>query len=262
MYLLNLSICIAINWIAFVPAAVLQTDAFYDATGSLTALVTLALCWRGMDPKSALMGSRYISILLVCTWVARLGSFLVYRIHKLGHDSRMDKMKRQPSTFFIAWTAQGIWIFVITLPVQALAFSDGTVAMNTWRAVVGIAGLTTWASGFLMESVADWQKLQFRLQPANKGKFITTGLFQYARYPNYCGEIMLWAGLALFSASRLASPAEWAVVACSPIFTYLLLSYVSGVPLQERQAKKRWGNSAEYARYKASTRLLLPLPKL
>lgn len=65
-----------------------------------------------------------------------------------------------------------------------------------------------------------------------QGRFITSGLFRYARYPSYCGEIALWTGLALFAAAHLRSPAAVAAVACSPVFTYLLLIYVSGVSLQ------------------------------
>lgn len=65
-----------------------------------------------------------------------------------------------------------------------------------------------------------------------QGIFITTGLFQYSRYPNYFGEMLLWAGLALFSASRLAGPVQWIVVFCSPAFTYLLLTHASGIPPQ------------------------------
>ena len=37
---------------------------------------------------------------------------------------------------------------------------------------------------------------------------------------------------------------------------------VSGVPLLEKAAKKRWGDSPAYQAYLKRTRLLLPLPKL
>ena len=40
----------------------------------------------------------------------RLGSFLVMRVMKTGHDSRFDKAKNEPGTFFIYWTMQvGDW---------------------------------------------------------------------------------------------------------------------------------------------------------
>lgn len=76
-----------------------------------------------------------------------------------------------------------------------------------------------------------------RTEPARcvQGKFITTGLFRYARYPNYFGEMLLWGGLALYSTAHVASAASAAAAACSPVFTFLLLTYGSGVPLQVRR---------------------------
>lgn len=47
----------------------------------------------------------------------------------------------------------------------------------------------------------------------------------------------------------------------SPVFVMLLLRFVSGVPLQEKQANARWGTMHEYQDYVARTNLLVPLPK-
>lgn len=146
----------------------MQTDAFYDATGSVAAFAVLASCWQRIESGSALSSACFVAIVLVLLWEVRLGSFLLYRICKLGHDSRMDKMKRLPSSFFIAWTMQGLWIYIITLPVQALAVSDVSASISVLRQITGSAGLLVWGTGFLLESIADWQKLQFRLKPANK----------------------------------------------------------------------------------------------
>eukprot|EP01037_Dinobryon_pediforme_P036651 gene36651-43690_t len=41
-----------------------------------------------------------------------------------------------------------------------------------------------WLVGFLFESIADWQKLQWNLTPANKHKFINVGLWGISRHPN------------------------------------------------------------------------------
>jgi steroid 5-alpha reductase family enzyme len=38
-------------------------------------------------------------------------------------------------------------------------------------------GWTIWIVGFIFEVVADYQKSQFRSDPANAGKFINTGLW-------------------------------------------------------------------------------------
>jgi steroid 5-alpha reductase family enzyme len=39
----------------------------------------------------------------------------------------------------------------------------------------------------------------------------------------------------------------------SPIFTYLLLVYVSGVRMLETMSDKKWGHEDEYVKYKKDT---------
>lgn len=146
----------------------MQTDAFYDATGSATAVAVILSCLNRIEPTSDAAQSSILALVLVGMWTTRLGLLLAYRIHRLGHDSRMDKMKKQPATFVIAWTMQGVWIFIITLPAQVLSVSDARVDVAGLRLLVSAAGLLLWATGFTLESVADWQKLCFRLNPANK----------------------------------------------------------------------------------------------
>lgn len=38
-----------------------------------------------------------------------------------------------------------------------------------------IIGGLLWGLGFFCEATADWQKLRFKLDPANKGRYINTG---------------------------------------------------------------------------------------
>ena len=52
---------------------------------------------------------------------------------------------------------------------------------------------------------------------------------------------------------------SWLVV-ISPIFVYVLLTRISGINLQEEQAKKRWGDDPEYQKYRKNTPALFPKP--
>jgi len=113
-----------------------------------------------------------------------------------------------------------------------------------------------WLAGFGIEVVADQQKSRFRADPANRDRFINTGLWSRSRHPNYFGEILLWVGIAVISIPVL-SGWQWIALA-TPVFVTLLLTKVSGVPLLEAKAEKKWGGQADYEAYKRSTPVLVP----
>ena len=53
-----------------------------------------------------------------------------------------------------------------------------------------------------------WQQeyAAFRANPANKGRFISTGLWAWSRHPNYFGEIVLWTGMAIIAIPVVLHP--------------------------------------------------------
>merc|ERR1712159_864649 len=79
-------------------------------------------------------------------------------------------------------------------------------------------------SGFAFEVIADQQKSAFREDPANKGKFIASGLWSLSRHPNYFGEITMWIGICISGCSCFRG-AQW-MAWLSPVTTYLLLMKV------------------------------------
>ncbi|KAI4326270.1 hypothetical protein MLD38_031599 [Melastoma candidum] len=70
--------------------------------------------------------------------------------------------------------------------------------------------------------------------------------------------IILWWGIFI-SASPVLSGADWLVV-FEPVFLTLLLLYVSGIPLLEASAYKKFANVADYRAFKRTTSPLIPLP--
>ena len=67
---------------------------------------------------------------------------------------------------------------------------------------------------------------------------------------------MLWTGIALLALPALQG---WQLATLvSPLFVYLLLTRVSGIPLLEKKADGKWGGLPDYEQYKASTPLLCP----
>ena len=124
--------------------------------------------------------------------------------------------------------------------------------MTVWDAL----GAILWTAGFCLEVVADRQKSAFNANPANEGKWIDEGLWSLSRHPNYLGEIMLWSGIALFGVPCFSGMEGLAWV--SPIFVYILLTKVSGVPILDRRALEKWGEDAAYLQYRENTPQILP----
>ena len=239
----------AIQWLAFIPARLFQTERFYDLTGSITYLaVTLAAISAATAPS----GAQWLIAIMIFIWAGRLGSFLFRRIHAAGGDQRFDHIKVSSSRFFVAWTLQGAWVVMTSCAALTAILSAEQTAVG----VIYVMGAVMWVAGFVIEVMADQQKSRFRADPANAGRFINVGLWARSRHPNYFGEILLWAGVAVMAIPYL-SGTQW-VVMLSPLFVYALLTRISGIPTLARRGQQLWGDDPTYQAYVANTPRLLP----
>jgi steroid 5-alpha reductase family enzyme len=249
VFALSVGLAFLIQWLAFIPAYGLQTERFYDLTGSITyvSVITLAaFLSNGLDGRSMLLWA------LVVIWALRLGSFLFGRIRKAGKDDRFDELKPSFIRFLNAWTIQALWV---TFTMAAALVVITTVTRKDLD-IFALVGFLVWAFGLSLEVIADLQKSRFSANPANKGKFIQTGLWSRSRHPNYFGEITLWVGVAIIALPVLQGW-QW-VALISPVFVALLITRVSGVPLLEKKADKKWGGQEDYEAYKKRTPVLVP----
>lgn len=249
VFTLAVAAAFIIQWLAFIPAYLRQTERFYDLTGSLTYIavtVMLMLLTPGIDARGFLLAA------LVLVWAARLGSFLFRRISKAGKDDRFDEIKPSFVRFLSTWTMQGIWVAFTAAAAWVAMTSANRVGLD-WFALIG---LLVWIAGFGIEATADRQKGRFSADPANKGKFIHAGLWAKSRHPNYFGEILLWVGVAIIALPVLQGW-QW-VALISPVFVALLITKVSGVPHLEKKADRKWGGQADYEEYKKNTPVLIP----
>ncbi|NNJ96739.1 MAG: DUF1295 domain-containing protein [Gammaproteobacteria bacterium] len=245
------ALAFVINWLAFIPSALTQTERYYDLVGGITyvtATVVAVLLAGELDLRATLVAA------MVMIWSLRLATFLFQRISRAGSDSRFDNIKNRPQKFFMAWTLQGLWVLLTAA--AALAVITGGVREPLGP--IGIAGIALWSFGILIEIAADRQKTKFKDDPDNEGKFINVGLWAWSRHPNYFGEIMLWTGMAIVAVPVLQGW-QWATL-ISPVFVAFLLTKVSGVPALEEKADKRWGGQDEYEEYKRKTPVLIPKP--
>jgi len=222
-------------------------------------------------------------------WAIRIAGFLLFRVLKMGSDTRFDDIRSHFWKFLGFWVGQILWIWVVSLPLTIL--NSPGVSDTTHRGsnpIFGtsrdIAGIVIWTLGFWIESIADAQKYYYkanRLIP--KDQPINRGLWGWSRHPPYFGEIMCWWGIWILCLSPTTNgnlppssrAAQYGAI-ISPIFTLMLLMFGSGIPTAEKPAAKKFyllthGPQAssehgsawpQYKSYLRKTSILIPLPPL
>lgn len=240
-----------IQWIAWVPASIMKTERFYDLTGGITYLAVIFFSlWVG-SLNDQINNRQIVISILVVIWSLRLSSFLYLRIHRTGKDGRFDDLKTSSIRFLVPWTLQGLWVFLtLNVVIVVNSQSGSEVPLGIWDLI----GIILWVTGFSIEVIADNQKSKFNVE--ENSRWIDTGLWAYCRHPNYFGEILLWLGIACFGISCLNGLELFSLI--SPIFVYLLLTKVSGIPILDTRGLSKWGDNEEYMDYRRNTPALIP----
>lgn len=238
-----------INWIAFIPAFIFQTEKFFDLIGSSTYIMVIVAATYLSPVRDA---RTFIVITMVLVWAVRLGTFLTKRMLKEGKDGRFDTLKTNFFSYLIVWTLQGLWVS-LTLATSLVII---TTIVKLPLGFFAIGGVAIWLIGFVIEVVSDAQKSKWRANKENKGKFIDVGLWSKSRHPNYFGEILIWIGVAIIALPVLSGWNYFSLI--SPVFVTILITYISGVPILEKSADEKWGGMEEYETYKKNTPVLIP----
>jgi len=241
---------VVVQWLAFVPAYLLKTESFYDLTGSFTFLTLVWGAWLFSDSQ---FDSSLVAVLLISCWALRLGFFLVWRMKKRGSDARFDQLKQKPLRYFLVWNIQALWIVITVSPALYLITRD-TVPSSGWVYL----GATVSVMGLLIEAIADQQKLRFVMSGATG--FMKDGLWSRSQHPNYLGEIMFWLGMSITASAAMKGGAL--LLWLSPLFVYLLLTRLSGIPLADARAEKKYGDDEQWRAYRRNTPKLVPRIKI
>lgn len=191
---------------------------------------------------------------MVALWSVRLAWHLVARHRKSRtEDARYAAMRHAGGTsfwwksLFTIFLLQGVLQWIIASPLHA-AFLLPQVGSATDPAF--LFGMLLFASGFVIESVADYQLAQFRDLAGSQGQLMTSGLWSRSRHPNYLGEIILWLGIGLCAFALTAS--FWVFV--GPVILALIIYYVS-IPITEKHLRS---SRPAFEGYTARTPVLVP----
>jgi len=241
-----------IQVVVFIPSYLAQTEHFYDLTGGITYLSTMAfMAYRHQEIFGSWDSRSLVLTALIGIWAIRLSSFLFTRVKRVGKDGRFDSLKTSFTRFLLTWMLQGLWVFMCTYPALT-ALGSPTKTETTFLGI----GAAVWLLGWLYEVVADTQKTNFNKDPKNAGKFIDIGVWKQSRHPNYVGELVLWTGITIIAAP-VYEGTQWLAL-ITPLFVYWLLNKVSGVNLLEERADKKWGDDPAYQQYKKETPVFFP----
>lgn len=220
-------------------------DVFWGLSGAAIAVFLLS-----SNQSSQLL--RTFAALLPIIWGARLALHLMARIawqrFQRISDWRYDVLTKDWQTarelqlYLKVFGLQSVLITVVLVPLIWL-FDTAQSSLYLW-------GFFVWMFGFLYESVADYQLLQFK-KTHKKGEVCDRGLWKYSQHPNYFGELLCWWGLYF-----LIGGPWWTLV--SPVLVTVLLIGVSGIAFHKRKPHR----SEQRKEYAAKTPLLIPFVKL
>ncbi len=211
--------------------------------------------WQWQAPSAR----QWLVAVLVAIWSMRLGTHILRRtLGSSSEDPRYAQMRKDwkedfQSRLFWFLQIQALAAFVLVLsvgvaghnPAPGLRLLDGLGALVLLGAIVG-------------EGIADTQLKRFVADKANRGKVCDAGLWAWSRHPNYFFEWLGWVAYPIIAVD-FAGEWPWGWVALSgPVFMFVLLRYVSGVPpLEEHMVRKHGGN---FHAYQERTSAFFPLP--
>lgn len=189
---------------------------------------------------------------LVTVWGIRLAWHIYHRNKNKPEDSRYLEWRKTWKIFYLrsffqVYLLQGIFLYLISLPVIFINHS-----ISYGFGILDVIGFIVWGIGFYFETTGDKQLKEFISNPANKGKLMDKGLWQYTRHPNYFGEVTQWWGIFLIA---LSVPGSFFTIV-GPLTITILILFVSGVPLLE----KKYAGRPDFERYKKRTSVFFPLP--
>ena len=232
-------------------------DVFWSYEMGLGGLFLALVPWS--KPLSWPSARQWLVAILVVGWSVRLGTHILRRtLGSSSEDPRYAQFRREwkddfQSRLFWFLQIQALAAFVLVLSVGIAAHNP-----SAGIRVTDVVGAFVLIGAVLGENAADTQLKQFAADKANKGRICDAGLWGWSRHPNYFFEWLGWLAYPII-AIDYAGDYPWGFVALSgPIFMFVLLRYISGVPpLEAHMIRKHGGN---FRGYQERVRAFFPMP--
>ena len=230
-YFSTLAVLLLIALIGWIVSVIKRDVSIVDSLWSLFLLAAAVVYAVRLDSASL---RAQLVLVLVLLWAIRLSAYITWRNRGMPEDHRYQAIRRnnephfELKSLYIVFGLQAVLAWIVSIPLLAATASPRDLGM------LDALGIALWITGFLFETVADWQLARFKSDDKNHGQVMDRGLWRYTRHPNYFGEFCVWWGFYLIA---LAAGGWWAVI--SPLLMSLLLWRVSGVALLEKDIAER-----------------------
>ena len=239
---------VAATIFVFVFSVIFKNASVYDPYWSVQPIVILVcFAWH-----YKLTSASILLLISIIFWGIRLTGNWAYVFGGLNHqDWRYTKLKEDNGKLYPLINFAGIHmvptliVYMCTLPAVYFVITELDANAGSYIGMAVCIGAAT------LQLVADTQMHKYRA--SGEHGLIRTGLWKYARHPNYLGEISMWWGVAIQALSVM--PERWWLIAGAVANT--ILFFTVSIPMADKRQSKKPG----YAEYKKSTRSLLPIPK-
>ncbi len=243
--------CSIVMILVWVWAYRIQNAGVVDIFWAFNFTIIACLIWLMGDGYAA---RRNVICLLAVCWSLRLGIYLLIRVgsHLKEEEGRYKQLRKEwapnpDRKFFVFFQAQALSNIFLAIPFFIIAINK-----NEGLSLLEEIGAGMLFISILGEGLSDWQLMQFKKNPANKGQVCQQGLWNYSRHPNYFFQLMIWISVLIFS---LASPYGWIAVVCPLTIGYLIFK-VTGIPMTEEQSLRSKGKLFE--EYQRTTSVFVP----
>ena len=239
---------IACTVFVFIFSMIFKNASVYDPYWSVQPIVIVVFfaCGHMITLPSLLI------LISIIYWGIRLTGNWAYTFGGLKHqDWRYTKFENESGKIYPLINLAGIHLMP-TLIVYLCTLPAVFVIRNELSANAGsVIGMAVCIGAATLQLFSDVQMQRYR--KSGEHGLIRTGLWKYARHPNYLGEILMWWGVGIQAVSVM--PDHWYLLAGALANT--IMFFAVSIPLADKRQSQKPG----YAEYKAATRSLLPIPK-
>lgn len=221
----------------FVFSRLYKNSSFYDAYWSVIPPL-IALYWNMAATAQGIdMTRAWLVVILVWLWGVRLTANWATFWPGLEHeDWRYGPIKTNAgkwnalADFSAIHLFPTVIVFAACLPIYAAVAMDARPlnALDYLAAAVTLIAI-------LIELVSDIQLHRF-LTHRKPGEIMKTGLWALSRHPNYFGEWLFWAGLALFGLAAVPSAWWWVLPGA---IAMLVMFLVASIPMIDKRSVER-----------------------